>query len=112
MLFRIDFEMGIYPDRVQVADRRSGRFVDFKSEIPFSAPGRLIADPLYLEYAIAKAVRKAMSGGFILLDAKVKVLPTAPPLRRSERTAVTRALRNVGFKGISFPSGRPSPLAA
>ena len=112
MLFRIDFELGIYPDRVQVSDRRSGRFVDFKSEIPFSAPDLLIADPLYFEYAITKAMRKAMSGGFILLDAKVSVLPTAPTLRRGERAAVSKALRNIGFKAIRFVSDRPSPLAA
>ncbi|MXP28123.1 hypothetical protein GRI58_04715 [Porphyrobacter algicida] len=112
MLFRIDFELGIYPDRVQVADRRSGRFVDFKSEIPFSAQGKLIADPRYLEYALVKAMRKVMSGGFILLDAKVKVLPTAPALRRSERDAVVDALRNIGFKAIRFESDHPSPIAA
>lgn len=112
MLFRIDFEVGIYPDRVQITDRRSARFVDFRSEFPFSAPGTLIANPTYLEHAIAQAMRKALSGAFILLEAKAVVRATRPPLTRDERMFVSRALRNVGFKAIRFAQDHPSPLAA
>jgi len=111
MLFRIDFEIAIYPNRVQVADRRTGRFVDFAAEVPFSMPGRLIADAVYLENALAKASRKAMSGGFILFDAKATVNAGGEPPSLFERQAIRGALRNIGFKTIRF-ADEPDPEAA
>ena len=112
MLFRIDFEIGIYPDRIQVSDRRSGRFVDFAAEIPFSAPGRLVADPVYFENALAKAMRKAMSGGFILLDAQAHVFAGGATFNDAECQTVRRALRDIGFKTVRFdqlPDEDPIP---
>lgn len=112
MLFRIDFEIGIYPDRIQVSDRRSGRFVDFTAEIPFSAPDRLVADPVYFEHALAKALRKAMSGGFILLDAQAHVFSGEAALDDVDFQTVRRALRDIGFKTVHFdrrPDDEPSP---
>lgn len=112
MLFRIHFEIAIYPNRVQVTDRRSGRFTDFAAEVPFSAPSRLVADAVYLENALAKAIRKAMSGGFILFDAKATVAVGGgeqPTL--FEQQAIRGALHNVGFKTVRF-AGEPDPEAA
>lgn len=105
MLFRIDFEIGIYPNRIQVSDRRSGRFVDFAAEIPFSTPGRLVADPIYFENALAKAMRKAMSGGFILLDAQAHIVAGGAELDSQERQIIRRALRDIGFKTVQFEGG-------
>ena len=93
MLFRIHFEIGIYPDRIQVSDLRSGRFVDFAAEVPFSAPRRLVADPIYFENALVKAMRKAMQGGFILFDPQADVVAGAAELGLHERQTVRRALR-------------------
>lgn len=102
LIFRIDFEVGIYPDRIQVSDRRSGRFVDFAAEMPFSAPGRLVADAVYFENALAKAMRKAMSGGFILLDAQAHVFAGGGAFNDAECQTVRRALRDIGFKTVRF----------
>ena len=107
MLFRIDFEIGIYPDRIQISDRRSGRFVDFAAEIPFSAPGVLVADPVYFENALAKAMRKAMSGGFILFDAQARIAAGAETLGPGERQTIRRALRDIGLKTVRFEGGDP-----
>lgn len=116
MLFRIDFEIGIYPDRIQVSDRRSGRFVDYTAESPFSAPGRLVADAIYFEHALAKAMRKAMSGGFILLDAQARIAAGSTALGRDGHQIVRRALRDIGFKTIRFEGKEddepPPPLPA
>lgn len=112
MLFRIHFEIGIYPDRIQVSDLRSGRFVDFAAEVPFSAPGRLVADPIYFENALVKALRKAMSGGFILFDAQADVSAGDALLGADERQTVRRALRDIGFKSVRFGGGEddePAP---
>lgn len=106
MLFRIDFEIGLYPDRIQVSDRRTGRFVDFAAEIPFSARDTLIADPVYFENALVKALRKAMSGGFILFDAKAHIAAGGgASLTDGERATVRRALRDIGFKTVRFADG-------
>ena len=105
MLFRIDFEIGIYPDRIQVSDRRSGRFVDFASEVHFSTRDRLIADPIYFENALAKAMRKAMSGGFILFDAQARIGAGGSELSLEERQTIRRALRDIGFKTVRFGDG-------
>lgn len=103
MLHRIDFEIGIYPNRVQVSDRRSGRFVDFAAEMPFSSPRRLVADPVYFENALAKAMRKAMSGGFILLDAQATIVPGGgATLDAGERQTIRRVLRDIGFRTVRF----------
>lgn len=113
MLFRIHFEIGIYPDRIQVSDLRSGRFVDFAAEVPFSAPSRLVADPIYFENALVKAMRKAMSGGFILLDAQADVSAGGAEFGASERQMVRRALRDIGFKTVRFgdiDDEEPPPL--
>lgn len=107
MLFRIDFEIGIYPNRIQVSDRRSGRFVDFAAEIPFSSPERLVADGVYFENALAKAMRKAMSGGFMLYDAQAHVANGSDALQSSERQTIRRALRDIGFKTVRFEGGDP-----
>lgn len=105
MLFRIDFEIGIYPDRIQVSDRRSGRFVDFAAEAPFSGRECLIADAVYFEHALAKALRKAMSGGFILFDAQACVLTGGVALGDGERQTIRRSLRDIGFKTVRFTDG-------
>lgn len=102
MLFRIHFEIGIYPNRIQVSDRRSGRFVDFAAEVPFSSPSQLVADPIYFENALVKAMRKAMSGGFILFDAQADIFSGGAELDMSERQTVRRALRDIGFKTVRF----------
>ena len=114
MLFRIDFEIGIYPDRIQISDRRSGRFVDFAAEVPFSRPQRLIADPIYFENALAKAMRKAMSGGFILFDAQARIGASGGALSAADHQVIRRALRDIGFKTVRFEDGieddRPPPI--
>lgn len=102
MLFRIDFEVGIYPDRIQICDRRTGRFVDYAAEVPFSAPGRLIGDTVYFENALAKATRKALSGGFILLDAQARISVGGGALAPADRGAIRHALREIGFKALCF----------
>ncbi|HEU4821708.1 MAG TPA: hypothetical protein VFS87_11210 [Qipengyuania sp.] len=102
MLFRIHFEIGIYPDRIQVSDQRSGRFVDFAAEVPFSSPQQLVADPIYFENALVKAMRKAMSGGFILFDAQADISAGGAALGTNERQMVRRALRDIGFRTVRF----------
>lgn len=113
MLFRIKFDIGIYPDRVQVTDHRRARFVDFQAEVPFSAPDRLVADPVYFENALAKAIRKALKGGFILLDSQANVTADTGLLDADGRELVRRALRDIGFRTVKFEgSDEPEPAPA
>lgn len=111
MLHRIDFEIGIYPNRIQISDRRTGRFVDFAAESAFSSPQRLIGDPVYFEHALAKAMRKALSGGFMLYDAQAHVAPSQVSRDPGDRRAIRRALRDIGFKTVHFEGGDPDERA-
>ena len=66
---------------------------------------RLIADPIYFENALAKAMRKAMSGGFILFDAQARIGAGGSELSLEERQTIRRALRDIGFKTVRFGDG-------
>lgn len=102
MLYRIDFEIGIYPNRIQVCDRRSGRFVDLTPDSAFSSPDRLVSNKVYFENTLAKAIRKALNGGFILLDAQALVTSGGDMLLPDERPTIRRALSDIGFKEVRF----------
>ena len=112
MLFRIKFDIAIYPDRIQITDLRRGRFVDFQAEVPFSAPDRLVSDSVYFENALAKAIRKALNGGFILLDSQAMVTAGADLLGDGGRGIVRRALRDIGFKTVRFEGIEEPEIAA
>ena len=102
LLHRLDIEVAVYPDRVQAVDRRTGRFVDFPAERPFSSPDRLIANAACMEDALFKAVRQLLKGGFFLLDAKACLAPGQPRLTALDLAALEQALRNTGFSEISL----------
>ena len=74
----------------------------------------MVADAIYFEHALAKAIRKAMSGGFILFDAQARIAAGSAALGRDGRQTVRRALRDIGFKTVNFENGeddeRPPPM--
>lgn len=102
MIFRLDLDIGLYRNRVQVTDRKTGLFVDHHAEYPFSSDKLLVSDQRYLEHTLSHAIRKLMKGGFILFYPKAYVSGTETPLEPVERTALRMALINTGFKTIVF----------
>lgn len=102
MVSRLDLDVSIYPDRIQLVDRKTEVFVDHPAERTFSSPRLLIADQRNLEHTLSHAVRRIMKGHFVLFWPRAHVLPTEPPLSAPERAALRTALNNTGFRTIIF----------
>ena len=103
MLSRLAVDVAIYPDRVQVTERKSGFFVDHRSDRPFSSDQQLIADVARFEHALSHALRQVLrSRGFMLYEPLAVVGPTDPALGQDERDLVRKVLRDTGFHEIEF----------
>lgn len=102
MIFRLDVDVAIYRDRVQVTDRKTGLFVDYRAEYPFSDGSTLIAEPRFLEHALSHSVRKLLKGGFVLFQPRAHVTHTEFPLSPTERERLRKSLYETGFKRITF----------
>ena len=102
MIFRLDLDVALYRDRVQVTDRKTGLWVDYRAERPFSSDLLLIVDQANLEHALSHAIRKLLKGGFLLFQPRANVVRTEQPLSSAERAALRLALVNTGFKSITF----------
>lgn len=108
MIFRLDLDVALYRDRVQVTDRKTGLFVDHRAERAFSSDELLIADQRNLEHTLSHAIRKLLKGGFLLFQPRANVVSTEAPLTAVERQALRVALINTGFKSISFDESDPA----
>ncbi|MCH2486700.1 MAG: hypothetical protein MK010_03020 [Erythrobacter sp.] len=107
MLGRLDVDVAIYRDRVQVTERKSGLFVDQRADHPFSSDERLVADATRFDHALSHALRQVLkSGGFMLYEPRAVIGPTDPPLTAPERDLVRRVLKDSGFRTVEFDEGR------
>jgi len=102
---RLDLDLAIYRDRVQLSDRETGQFVDQRAEYPFS-DRRLVHDDKALEHTLSHALRKLLVGGVVnLSQPQVNVNQTELPLSPTERQMVERALANIGVRDVTFLGG-------
>lgn len=99
---RLDLDIAIYRDRVQVADRATGAFVDQRAEFPFSSAISLVAHPRHLEDALVRAIRQLLKGGFLLNKPSARIIACELPLSPSQRATVETALREAGLREVSF----------
>ncbi len=102
MIFRLDLDVAIYSDRVQVTDRKTGLLVDHRAEYAFSSAELLIADRRFLEHTMSHAIRKLMKGGFVLFDPRAHITHTERPLTPPERAILRTVLCDTGFKKVTF----------
>ena len=103
MLGRLDVDVAIYRDRVQVTERRSGVFIDQRADHPFSSDRQLVADAPRFEHALSHALRQILrTGGYMLYEPRAVVGPTDPVLTPPERDLVRRVLNDTGFRQIEF----------
>lgn len=98
---RLDLDLAIYRDRVQLTDRATGQFVDQRAEYPFS-DRRLVHDGKALEHTLSHALRKLLTGAVLLHDPRAFVVRTELPLSPSERELVRGALANIGVREVQF----------
>ncbi|WP_341712585.1 hypothetical protein [Erythrobacter sp.] len=99
---RLDLDIAIYRDRVQVTDRSTSSFVDQRAEYPFSSNHSLVANPRNLEDTLVRAIRQLLSGGFMLSKPSARVIASELPLSPSQKTIVETALREAGISDVTF----------
>ncbi|MDG5748366.1 hypothetical protein P8Q88_09235 [Qipengyuania sp. XHP0207] len=99
---RLDLDIAIFRNRIQVSERATGKFVDQRAEFPFSEGTDLIAQPRYLEDTIVRAIRQVLSGGFSLGGAIAHVVASELPLSPSQKVLVEAALHGAGMHEVVF----------
>ncbi|EDL49472.1 hypothetical protein [Erythrobacter sp. SD-21] len=100
---RLDLDVAIYRDRVQVTHRSSDSFVDQRAEFPFSSEDALVAHPRHLEDTLVRAIRQVVrGGGFSLREPIVHVVGCEGKLSVSDRRLIDAALRETGMHEVIF----------
>lgn len=102
-IHRLDLDVAIYRDRVQVTHRATQKFVDQWAQVAFSSDSSLVAHPRYLEDTIVRAIRKVLvEGGFLMRDPVAYVVSCETPLDDDERAIVESALTEAGMRKVVF----------
>ncbi|MBX7481581.1 hypothetical protein [Qipengyuania qiaonensis] len=102
-IHRLDLDIAIYRDRVQVTHRPTDTFVDQRAEYAFSSDISIVANPRYLEDTIVRAIRQVIAtGGFSLRDPIARVVSCESPLDDEERAIVETALVETGMRKVVF----------
>ncbi|MFA6220599.1 MAG: hypothetical protein WC692_12605 [Erythrobacter sp.] len=99
---RLDLDVAIYRDRVQVTERATGSFVDQRAEYPFSSDQSLVAHSRNLEDTLVRAIRQLLKGGFMLDQPSARVIASELPLSPDQRAMVETALREAGIRDVTF----------
>ena len=106
MISRLDLDIAIYRDRVQVTHRASGAFADQRAEYPFSSGTALVANPRFLEDTLVRAIRQVLKeGGFALREPIARIVRCEEPLADGDLAKVEEALRETGMSDIVFAPG-------
>lgn len=102
-IHRLDLDVAIYRDRVQVTHRPTETFVDQRAEYPFSNEQSVVAHPRFLEDTMVRAIRKIIAqGGFSLRNPIARVIRCDGCLQDGDRGVIERALHETGMSEVIF----------
>ena len=102
-LHRLDLEVAIYRNRVQVTHRGTDTFVDQRADFPFSSEEVLVAHPRQLEDALIRAIRQILGeGGFALRHPIAHIVGAEGKLGPADRAMIELALRETGMREVVF----------
>ncbi len=102
-IHRLDLDVAIYRDRVQVTHRPTLSFVDQRAEYGFSSDSSLVSEPRFLEDTIVRAIRKVIAeGAFEMRDPIAHVVSCEIPPDENEREVIETALREAGMRKVVF----------
>ena len=103
LIHRLDLDVAIYRNRVQLTHRPTDTFVDQRAEYAFSTDESLVANSRFLEDTMVRAIRQVVAtGGFSLRDPIARVVRCDGELTGEERAAIESALRETGMKNVVF----------
>ena len=104
-IHRLDLDVAIYRDRVQITHRPTDTFVDQRAEYAFSSESSVVANTRYLEDTIVRAIRQVIAtGGFSLRDPIARIVSCESPLDEEEKDIVQTALIEAGMRKVKFPT--------
>ena len=102
-IHRLDLDVAIYRDRVQVTHRATDSFVDQRAEYPFSTEQSVVGHARYLEDTIVRAIRQIVrEGGFSLRNPIAHVIRCDGCLTDDEKATIEDALHETGMKEVIF----------
>ena len=103
LIHRLDLDVAIYRNRVQLTHRPTETFVDQRAEYAFSTDESLVANSRFLEDTMVRAIRQVVAtGGFSLRDPIAHVVRCDGEVTGEERAAIESALRETGMKNVVF----------
>ena len=103
VIHRLDLDVAIYRDRVQVTHRATGAFIDQRAEYPFSDEQSVIAHPRFLEDTMVRAMRKVLQqGGFALREPIAHVVGCDGKIDGAARSVIEQCLRETGMTEVIF----------
>ncbi|MBX7500990.1 hypothetical protein [Qipengyuania mesophila] len=102
-IHRLDVDVAIYRDRVQVTHRATRAFADQPAKFAFSSDTSIVSDPRCLEDTIVRAIRKVLAeGAFEMREPIAHVVSCETPLDEKERAIVEAALFEAGMRKVVF----------
>ncbi|WP_370190650.1 hypothetical protein [Qipengyuania sp.] len=102
-IHRLDVDIAIYRDRVQVTHRATQTFADQPANYPFSSCTSIVSDPRHLEDTIVRAIRKVLAeGAFELREPVAHIVSCETSLGEDERAKVEAALLEAGMRKVVF----------
>lgn len=102
-IHRLDLDVAIYRDRVQVTHRGTETFVDQRAEYPFSTEQSVVGHARFLEDTIVRAIRQIVrEGGFSLRNPIAHVIRCDGGFNEEEKAIVENALHETGMKEVIF----------
>ncbi|MEX0342834.1 MAG: hypothetical protein AB3N06_09610 [Erythrobacter sp.] len=102
-IHRLDLDIAIYRDRVQVTHRTTRNFADQPAEFGFSSADSIVAHPRYLEDTIVRAIGKILrQGGFEMREPEAHVVSCETKLDTTERAVIEAALNEAGMRKVVF----------
>ncbi|MFK4003161.1 hypothetical protein [Qipengyuania sp. NPDC077563] len=106
LIHRLDLDVAIYRNRVQLTHLPTHTFVDQRAEYAFSTDDSLVAHGRFLEDTMVRAIRQIVAtGGFSLRDPIAHVVRCDGELTDEERAMIESALRETGMKNVVFELG-------
>ena len=103
MISRLDLDIAIYRDRVQVTHHGNEIFADQRAEYPFSSDVKLIENARFFEDTLVRAIKQVLAeGAFSLRDPIAHVVRFDGELDQQQRGLVEDALRETGMRGVIF----------
>ena len=98
------WHVSIFPNRLQVVDRESGKSGESSGEHEFSSADELVVDDQVLEHELRVLIDRAFGkAGILGRFPKMHVIEMARPISDTERQRIRTALANAGASKVLLP---------